>query len=104
MINGKIKGLDIIPHKPACKALHSKLVKSYAIDAILDEHQPTGSRELIPNIEVQAFLEDIKNSEEKKHNAVGTAFDCRYKGDKVVGSALVSRREVLHMSFFRTDE
>jgi hypothetical protein len=35
LLNGKVVGLDIVSRESAYKVLHAKLVKSYAMEAIL---------------------------------------------------------------------
>ncbi|MBI4699244.1 MAG: hypothetical protein HY758_10180 [Nitrospirae bacterium] len=100
-INGKVAGLDIIPNEKAYKILHSKLVKSYAMDAIL-LRKKTGNGNQLDN--AASFLDEVRTCREEKHKSVGYGWDYRFQGERVVGSNLDHQLEVIHASFFRVDE
>lgn len=100
-INGEVVGLDMLSLAPAYQILHPKLLKSYAMEAILNPKKkaPKASRK-----KAEAFLAAIKGCEEKKYNSVGMGWDYRFRGKNAVGSALLYRKKVVHMAFFRVDE
>jgi len=101
LINGKVAGLDIIPNEKAYKVLHPKLVKSYAMDAIL-LREKTGNGKKSDN--AASFMDEIRACREEKHKSVGYGWDYRFHGKQVVGSNLEHQLEVIHASFFRVDE
>jgi len=96
MINDAVAGLDLVSLDSAYRLLHPKLLKSYAMDAILEEKKGGGgSAEL-----AQAFLKGVLACEEKKYDSIGHGWDYRFEGKKFVGSALVYKEAVIHAAFF----
>jgi len=104
-IDGKPAGLDLISRGPAFETLFPKLVKSFAIEAMLaKEREPhaagaqTQTKEAKPKSKKQApkpsekeardFLTRAAECEEKKYESVGLGSSYRYTGRNMVGSAL----------------
>jgi len=100
-INGEVVGFDFISLESAYKVIHLKLVKSYAMEAILQKMRKTTK----PNTnKAKVFIKETEKSKEKKYKSVGKGWDYRFEGKLVVGSALVYRKKVIHMAFFRITE
>lgn len=101
MINGKVIGFDILSFEPVYEALHPKLAKSYAMDAILQQggKADNGSVE-----KARRFIEDTRQCKEERFKSVGHGWDHRFEGSGVVGSALVHQEKVIHMAFFGITE
>ncbi|NPV58929.1 MAG: hypothetical protein HPY75_04610 [Actinobacteria bacterium] len=101
MVNGEVVGLDMLSLAPAYEILHPKLLKSYAMEALLDRKAkaPKAGRK-----KAEAFIAATAECEEKKYNSVGMGWDYRFEGKNLVGSALVYRKKVVHMAFFKMDE
>lgn len=100
-INGEVTGFDVISSEPAYKTLYLKLVKSYAMDALLQKKEKNDE----PSVnKAKAFLEEITVSKEKKYKSIGHGWDYRFEGKAIVCSALVYRKKVIHTAFFRTTE
>jgi hypothetical protein len=99
--DGKVTGLDYISYEPAFKLLHPKLIKSYAMDAMLSKKkkETDGTKK-----KAEDFLTIARECEEKKYESVGHGWDHRYDGKGVVGSALVYKESVIHLAFFSADE
>ena len=97
MINGKVIGFDILSLKSVYEALHPKLVKSYAMDALLQQKEKAddGSLEM-----ARTFIEDVRQCKEDSYKSVGLGRDHRFEGRTIVGSALVHEEKVIHMAFF----
>ena len=96
-MNGQPAGLDVLSLGAAYATLHLKLVKSYALDAIL-QSKSEGQK---PSRELAAeFLKQAALAEGKQYDSVGHGSDYRYKGADVVGSALVWKQTVVHLAFF----
>ncbi len=100
-INGAIVGFDILSRSAAYASLHTKLLKSYAMEALLDRkrHFP------VPAIEAaKGFLRAADMIEEKKYRSTGLGWDYRFEAPGKVGSALVHEDSVIHMAFFSITE
>jgi len=100
-INGEAVGLDMFSLASAYQVLHPKLLKSYAMEAILNPKKKAPKASLK---KAEAFLAAVKDCEEKRYNSVGMGWDYRFVGKNLVGSALLYRKKVVHMAFFRVDE
>lgn len=99
-IAGRVVGLDFIARESAYEKLHRKLVKSYALDALLE----TKSKKKISPRKVSDFLTNALKTTEEKHRSVGYGWDYRFASAEIIGSALVYRKQVIHMAFFRSDD
>ena len=98
-ISGKAVGFDFISLESAYEKVHLKLVKSYAMDALLQSRKIVGK----PSIDkAKDFIKETLTCKEKKYKSVGHGWDYRFIADTVVGSALVYRKKAIHMAFFRT--
>lgn len=101
LVNGEAAGLDIISSEEAYKILHAKLVKSYAIDAMLEQGKPRGGKALDT---AQGFLKSLVDCQEEKFESVGYGWDHRFEQGEIAGSALTYQDEVIHMAFFKMTE
>lgn len=101
LVNGMAVGFDILSLISAYEKIHPKMVKSYAMDALLQkgERADNGSVE-----KARKFVEEAQQCKEEKFKSVGHGWDHRYEGPTVVGSALVHEEKVIHMAFFRIGE
>jgi len=101
IVNGEVVGFDLLSLESAYEILHPKLVKSYAIDALLQKPDD-GSK--ASTEAAKAFIKEASSCDEKKYESVGYGWDHRFEGDKIVGSALVYGKTVIHTAFFRIIE
>ena len=100
LINGEPAGMDALSRGSAYEAVHPILMKSYAIEAIIQRKDPF----VEPSIgNTQAFLDEFQECEGSAFASVGLGIDVRFEGEAVTGSALVVEGNVLHLSFFRLD-
>ena len=97
MINGRVMGLDILSLESVYEALHLKLVKSYAMDALL-EHRANADNDLLEK--AKTFIEEARQCKEEKFKSVGHGWDHRFESTAIVGSTLVHQEKVIHMAFF----
>jgi len=100
-INGQIVGFDFISYAPAFEHIHGKLVKSYAMEASLEKVEGTKKPDAGS---AKDFLKEVGRADEKKYESVGKGWDHRYEGAKIVGSALIYQKKVIHAAFFRNQE
>lgn len=97
-INGRVIGLDILSRDDAYARLAPKLVKSYAIDALLATSEDDGPASLEL---AEMFLREAADTRQHQFESVGHGIDYRYRSGIVVGSALVVDEVVVHAAFFR---
>ena len=81
----------------AYAVLHKKIIKSYAMDAILSRNTSKNDFVLA---DVEKFFGDVTKLDEKKHKSIGHEWDHRFTGKQLVGSGLIYRKQVLHAAFF----
>jgi len=101
MINGILLGFDILSSDKAYRVLHPKLLKSAAMEALLDRKKKAAAPDAN---EAKRFLGEISTCAYTKHKSVGLGFDLRFEGAHKVGSALVHEDRVVHMAFFTLNE
>jgi len=101
MVNGKIAGFDILSLSSAYEIIHPKLVKSYAMDALL-EKKGNGDEGSVDK--AKSFIKEATECEEKEYESIGHGWDHRFEGKTIVGSSLVYLDKVIHMAFFRIEE
>jgi hypothetical protein len=100
MLNGAATGFDVISLASAYEIIHPKLVKSYAMDAVLSK---SDKNDKPPVEKARSFLEEAARCEEKKFKSIGHGWDHRFEGKRVVGSCLVYEGKVIHLAFFKAD-
>jgi hypothetical protein len=112
-VDGKAAGMDFVSMETAFATLFPKLIKSYAMEAmILAERRKrgrgkgdAGKAPAKPTAdEAREFLKRAAASDEKKYESVGLGWSYRYAGPGIVGSALAFNENVVHMAFFSIDE
>jgi len=96
-INGSIVGLDCLSLDSAYALLHPKLMKSYAMEAVLEQKKKPKDASVGA---AKAFLEGAATCAEKKHKSVGLGWDYRFEAERIVGSALEHEGHVIHVAFF----
>lgn len=100
-INGEIAGLDYLSCPAAFKFLYNKLLKSYIMDALLQNKK---TKKRITKERARLFLQSIVEAEETKHPSVSCGHDYRYEGTQVIASALVGGKELIHLTAFSIDQ
>jgi hypothetical protein len=112
-IDGKIAGFDVLSLGSAYGKIHSKLIKSYSMDAIRSESArremaspgKNGNTGMDISIEqAKYFIEEIKDCNETKFKSAGLGYDYRYEGEFCVGSALLVEEYAIHMAFFKNSK
>lgn len=99
--NGQVTGCDTVSLESAYEALHPKLVKSYAMEALLDRKEKPNS----PTLQAaREFLEEAALCEEKQYDSIGHGRDYRFESKGIVGSALVHQDKVIHLALFAATE
>ena len=101
MVNGTVAGFDILSLSSAYEMIHPKLVKSYAMDALL---QKKGKGDGASIDKAKSFIKEVTQCEEKRYESIGHGWDHRFERKTIVGSSLVYQEKVIHMAFFKIDE
>ncbi|MBS3763393.1 MAG: hypothetical protein KGZ25_08845 [Planctomycetes bacterium] len=99
-INGQVVGFDALSRSETYAKLHGKLVRSYAMEALLKQNGE--SEEVGPEM-AQDFVDEARQCDEKKFESVGYGMDYRYRGEAIIGSALVCDEWPVHCAFFRDE-
>lgn len=75
-IDGEIIGLDVVSNESVYKDLHEKLIKSYALDSMVQKDK-TIKHDI--NIDMaHKFINEILKSDESKNESVGYGLDYRF--------------------------
>jgi hypothetical protein len=97
--NGEAIGFDLVSRAAAYGRVHGRLVRSYAMDALVGKEGTAASAETV-TLAGKGFIDRALGCDEKVFKSVGYGDDYRFKGGRVVGSALVHSDTVIHTSFF----
>jgi len=124
-IGGEVAGLDFVSREQAFAVLHAKLIKSYAMEAMLlgeragaakggkkGEKKGAGGKPAKKGVKARGpkpdegaareFLGRAAECGETPYESVGLGTSLRYEGRGVIGSALALKDQVIHMAFFKT--
>ena len=96
-IDGQIRGLELFDSDTAFAKLMTKLVGSYAKDAI---EVPAQGAEAISQQALNTFLQTVGEATSEGFPAVGKGLDLRLSGPGIAGGALVADQRVIHLSAF----
>ena len=101
-INGIVVGFEMISREDAFQKLYSKLLRSYAMDAILLTQRPS-HRSTISTV-ANAFIAGIRNCNAESYPSVGLGVDYRFSGNGKIGSGLVVENIPVYLAFYTTEE
>jgi len=104
IVDQEVAGFDLLTQPEAYARLHAKLLKSYALEALVEP-----SRGGPPDAEgcrarAREFLARAAAAEEQAFPSVGCGTDYRYRRPGLTGSALVHDGKVIHAAFFHLPE
>jgi hypothetical protein len=98
-VNGNILGLDLFNSPATLAAVLSKLVESFALDAIDNKAVDRD----VTSEEMERFLEETAMANVEPFPAVGEGEDLRLQGGHLTGGALVNRGRAIHICVFRVE-
>lgn len=101
-VSDRIAGLDVVSRPEVYAQLHERLVRSYVLDALLDdtsEAQPASETFLM----AQEFVHSLTTASEEVFDSVGHGRDHRYRAGGLTGSALIHDSQLIHASFLSLD-
>jgi hypothetical protein len=102
LINGQVVGLDIVSRPEVYARLHEKLVRSYVLDALLEEPPSACCVNEAPT-RARAFLTSLQETTQAVFPSVGYGRDYRFRAPSLAGSALMHDDHVIHASFLTLD-
>lgn len=100
-IGSRIVGMDCFEFHETAVKLFSKLVRSYALDAIDPATAVARGAEPVNASDVRGFLNEVGEADESRFPAVGAGDDIRLAGLGVAGGALALADRVIHLCAFR---
>jgi hypothetical protein len=103
IIDGKAAGLDLLSLSAAYAKLHPKLIRSYALETLLEpQGKPITHNQALDR--THAFLDDIQTAQPTPFPSIGYGTDLRFQAKGLIGTALIHENEIIHSAFFRLDE
>jgi hypothetical protein len=97
IINGEVMGMEVLYNSASYRNYHDKLVKSYALDALLEDKEPNSKiKEKARN-----FIEVISESQQASYPSIGHGEDYRFENKVSVGSCLMWKEALIHTAFFK---
>ena len=95
-------GFDLVSLGSAYTTIHLKLVRSYALESLLEAPGPDAAGRDFAGM-ARIFLHRVVAASEGRFPSVGCGVDCRYRGEALAGAALVHVDEVIHSAFFQIE-
>jgi hypothetical protein len=94
-IGGRLAGLDAFDQPATARRLWSKLVRSYALDAL----RVTDGHAADPSV-ASEFLAQLADAKVEEYPSLGLGLDLRLESRAVEGSALAYQNVVVHLAAF----
>jgi hypothetical protein len=98
-IRGNVVGCDLLSRADAYGRLHGKLVRSYVLDALLEEPGVPKADEA----QAREFLTSATTCREERFPSVGYGESVRLHNGQTAGAALIYEGTVIHVALFRFD-
>jgi hypothetical protein len=99
LINDRLQGLDAFGKRITWRGVFAKLVRSYAMDAIVraavEPAQGTN-----PPLTPDEFLKEVAGAPREIFDSVGAGKDVRLETPAIIGAALVLDEHLLHLTVF----
>ena len=100
-IDGKLAGCDFVSRPQVYTGLHAKLLRSYAVDAVVAKPRRMVKEESgLEGDPVADFLAAMAQCKTETFKSVGMGQDGRFLGQDLIGSALAVEGETVHAAFF----
>jgi hypothetical protein len=97
-INRRVVGLECFGHQQTFGKFFSKLVKSYALDAL--DWPEESEKSQVSSESVRHFMEGVQKAPGKSHPSLGLGENVRFEDNSVTGASLVYEGILLHLSAF----
>jgi len=96
--DGHVLGFDVVSRPGVYARLHERLLRSYILET---GTMKSAVSETDSTRAANEFLHTALVADERLFPSVGIGDDYRYNGPDIVGSALATEGQVVHMAFFR---
>ena len=95
LIRGNVVSLELVSRPDVYRDIHEKMILSLVMDIpFWKPHHLRGVQD------VETFLKHLQEATEEAFPAVGVGTDLRYKGQHLIGSALVVDNWVIHLALY----
>lgn len=98
--DGQVEGCDVISRSDVYRQLHDRLVRSYAMEALVEAPSQKPAKHTDSADIAQKFFALAEQAEETHHRSTGLGEDHRLSSSHLAGSALVVDDQVIHMALF----
>ena len=95
-INGRFTCMDLFDSPVILKKLWSKLLSSYAMEAL----EYMNEERKIQKPDIDKVIKAVSDSECKEYPSVGMGTDIRLRGERIIGAGLLSENRLFHLSVF----
>ncbi|MCK9997220.1 MAG: hypothetical protein KAH56_13175 [Candidatus Krumholzibacteria bacterium] len=100
-IDGRLAGCDFVSRPGVYGKLHDKLLRSYAVDAVVRDPESATREDAGPEGDPAAdFLAAIAQCKQQNFESVGMGEDIRFLGPDLIGTALAVEGVAVHAAFF----
>lgn len=107
LVNGNVAGFDLFDHPSTHARVFPKLLRSHALDAIL-ESEKSGTADsttpLTSKDAAQRFLQQTRDSSTEHYPAIGEGQDLRLEHADLVGGGLEAYQRLIHLCVFANDD
>ena len=102
-IDGEVAGIEILHKFQSFREIHSKLVKSYVMDALETANQNCKPNHQSLRARASKLLESAQMSRIEERKSVALGNDLRLESERLVGSGLEFEGQILQLSIFGSD-
>lgn len=100
LLNGQPVGVDYLSSSTAYADLHEKIVKSFAMEALVQRVSGEVPHAADLAIEAHKILHSLSDAAESPFQPVGLGEDLRYDGEQSGGAALVCEGSLIHLNIY----
>ena len=107
LVNGKVAGFDLFDHPSTHARIFPKLLRSHALDAILDSGKSANADATTPASSkdaAQRFLQQTQTCSTEHYPAIGEGQDLRLDHATLVGGGLEAYQRLIHLCVFANDD
>jgi len=97
-INEAFIGLELVSREEAYRQYHEKIIRSYALHALMNQQIEDSKAE--PSHDLEKIIKEIMGCQHKAYPSIGYGEDYRYRNGNIVGSALIFQETPIHAAFF----
>lgn len=99
-VHGKIRAADLFDKPTTLKKLWSKLIKSYAMDALED---PKDKPSIVQPEQILEWVKAAGAAKQQWFDSPGVGYDVRIEGERSTGAALVVEEHLVHLELFQEE-